>query len=61
MSEYQALTRLLGAATAHARLEARSRGLPDGSCMDAEGYVGNCRVVGGDCVIRIAPDGTVTV
>lgn len=35
------------------------RGLPDGSCMDAEGYLWNCRVVGGACLIRIAPDGTV--
>jgi len=33
------------------------RGLPDGSCLDAEGYVWNCRVVGGSCVLRIAPDG----
>ena len=33
------------------------RGLPDGSCMDAEGYVWNCRVVGGSCLARIAPDG----
>lgn len=35
------------------------RGLPDGSCRDAEGYIWNCRVVGGGCVIRIAPDGRV--
>ncbi|RRH94820.1 SMP-30/gluconolactonase/LRE family protein [Mesorhizobium tamadayense] len=33
------------------------RGLPDGSCLDAEGYVWNCRVVGGRCLARIAPDG----
>ncbi|RJT33436.1 SMP-30/gluconolactonase/LRE family protein [Mesorhizobium waimense] len=33
------------------------RGLPDGSCMDAEGYIWNCRVVGGSCLARIAPDG----
>ena len=33
------------------------RGLPDGSCLDAEGHVWNCRVVGGSCVLRIAPDG----
>jgi len=33
------------------------RGLPDGSCMDAEGHVWNCRVVGGSCLARIAPDG----
>ncbi len=34
------------------------RGLPDGSCIDADGYVWNCRVVGGYAVARIAPDGT---
>ncbi|MDX8448013.1 SMP-30/gluconolactonase/LRE family protein [Mesorhizobium captivum] len=33
------------------------RGLPDGSCMDAEGHVWNCRVVGGSCLARISPDG----
>lgn len=35
------------------------RGLPDGSCLDAEGYLWNCRVVGGACVVRVAPDGKV--
>ena len=25
--------------------------------MDAEGYIWNCRVVGGSCLARIAPDG----
>jgi sugar lactone lactonase YvrE len=34
------------------------RGLPDGSCMDAEGYLWNCRFFGG-CIVRIAPDGQV--
>jgi len=34
------------------------RGLPDGSCMDAQGYVWNCRVVGGSCLARVAPDGS---
>nr|WP_281406690.1 SMP-30/gluconolactonase/LRE family protein [Mesorhizobium sp. B2-3-5] len=33
------------------------RGLPDGSCMDAESHFWNCRVVGGSCLARIAPDG----
>ncbi|MBA1145233.1 SMP-30/gluconolactonase/LRE family protein [Mesorhizobium neociceri] len=33
------------------------RGLPDGSCMDAEGYIWNCRVGGGSCVARIDPGG----
>lgn len=33
------------------------RGLPDGSCPDADGYFWNCRVAGGACVARFAPDG----
>ncbi len=35
------------------------RGLPDGSCMDAEGYLWNCRVGGGACLVRHAPDGCI--
>jgi sugar lactone lactonase YvrE len=35
-----------------------ARGEPDGSAMDAEGYVWNARW-GGHCVIRFAPDGSV--
>ncbi len=34
------------------------RGLPDGSTMDSEGYLWNCRF-GGGCMVRVAPDGTV--
>ena len=34
------------------------RGLPDGSAMDSEGYLWNCRY-GGGCVVRIAPDGKI--
>ena len=34
------------------------RGLPDGSTVDADGYLWNCRW-GGSCVVRVAPDGTV--
>jgi sugar lactone lactonase YvrE len=34
------------------------RGLPDGSAMDREGFLWNCRH-GGGCVVRIAPDGRV--
>jgi len=34
------------------------RGLPDGSAIDAEGYIWNCRFFGG-CIVRIAPDGSV--
>jgi sugar lactone lactonase YvrE len=35
------------------------RGFPDGSCMDAEGYFWNCRVAGGSCIARFAPDGQI--
>jgi sugar lactone lactonase YvrE len=34
------------------------RGAPDGSAMDAEGYLWNCRY-GGGCVVRVAPDGAI--
>jgi sugar lactone lactonase YvrE len=34
------------------------RGSPDGSAIDTEGYVWNCRY-GGSCIVRIAPDGKV--
>lgn len=32
------------------------RGLPDGSAVDRDGYLWNCRH-GGGCVVRVAPDG----
>ena len=35
-----------------------ARGAPDGSAIDAEGYVWNCRWGGGG-IVRIAPDGAV--
>ena len=35
-----------------------SRGLPDGSAIDEEGYVWNCRW-GGSCIVRVAPSGQV--
>lgn len=35
-----------------------SRGLPDGSAMDSEGCVWNCRY-GGNCIVRVAPNGEV--
>lgn len=34
------------------------RGLPDGSTIDAEGFLWNCRF-GGGCIVRFAPDGAV--
>lgn len=38
--------------------EGFERGAPDGSAMDVEGYVWNCRF-GGKCLVRVAPDGRV--
>lgn len=40
-------------------LAGHERGLPDGSCGDADGMVWNARVVGGNCVMRLSPDGTI--
>jgi sugar lactone lactonase YvrE len=34
------------------------RGTPDGSAIDSEGYLWNCRF-GGHCIVRVAPDGRV--
>jgi sugar lactone lactonase YvrE len=34
------------------------RGSPDGSAMDAEGFLWNCRYEGG-CVVRVAPSGAI--
>lgn len=34
------------------------RGLPDGSAMDSQGYLWNCRY-GGSSIVRFAPDGAV--
>ena len=34
------------------------RGLPDGSAVDAEGCLWNCRY-GGSCIVRVAPDGSI--
>lgn len=34
------------------------RGLPDGSTIDSEGHLWNCRF-GGACIVRIAPDGSI--
>lgn len=35
-----------------------ARGLPDGSAMDSQGFLWNCRY-GGNCIVRFAPDGSV--
>ncbi|MBZ5584685.1 MAG: SMP-30/gluconolactonase/LRE family protein [Acidobacteriia bacterium] len=38
--------------------EGFSRGLPDGSTVDQEGCLWNCRY-GGGCIVRVAPDGVI--
>ncbi|HXY15908.1 MAG TPA: SMP-30/gluconolactonase/LRE family protein [Terriglobales bacterium] len=35
-----------------------ARGLPDGSTVDSDGYLWNCRFFGG-CIVRVAPDGRI--
>jgi sugar lactone lactonase YvrE len=35
-----------------------SRGLPDGSTVDSEGFLWNCRFFGA-CIVRVAPDGKI--
>ena len=39
-------------------LRAFERGLPDGSTVDSDGYLWNCRFFGG-CIVRVAPDGKI--
>lgn len=39
-------------------LSGYQRGIPDGSAMDAEGYLWNCRFSGG-CIVRVAPNGQI--
>jgi sugar lactone lactonase YvrE len=34
------------------------RGLPDGSAMDTDGFLWNCRY-GGSCIVRVSPQGTI--
>lgn len=34
------------------------RGVPDGSTVDSEGYLWNCRFFGG-CIVRVAPEGVI--
>ena len=38
--------------------EGFERGVPDGSAIDMDGYVWNCRY-GGNCIVRIAPNGQI--
>jgi len=40
-------------------LSGYERGLPDGSCIDEEGYIWNCRVCGGHCLVRIVAGGQI--
>ncbi len=35
-----------------------ARGFPDGSAVDSEGYLWNCRFYG-NCMVRVAPDGKI--
>ena len=52
--DYDRLTGAIGGERSF--FEGFSRGLPDGSAMDSEGYLWNCRY-GGGCIVRVAPDG----
>ncbi|MCB1969016.1 MAG: SMP-30/gluconolactonase/LRE family protein [Geminicoccaceae bacterium] len=45
-------------ANEHSHFSGFDRGLPDGSAIDADGYLWNCRY-GGGCIVRVAPDGSV--
>jgi sugar lactone lactonase YvrE len=40
-------------------LDGFARGLPDGSCLDAEGMIWTARVAGGSCLTRMTPQGDV--
>jgi sugar lactone lactonase YvrE len=39
-------------------LQGFARGVPDGSAVDSEGYLWNCRYFG-NCIVRVAPDGKI--
>ena len=54
--DYDAATGEIGASRPF--LTGFDRGFPDGSAIDAEGYLWNCRFAGG-CVVRVAPDGRI--
>lgn len=53
---FDAATSAIGSGRPH--FAGFERGLPDGSAIDSEGYIWNCRY-GGGCVVRIAQDGSV--
>ena len=42
----------------HPFFQGFSRGLPDGSTVDSEGYLWNCRF-NGNCIVRVTPDGKI--
>jgi len=37
-----------------------ARGLPDGSCIDSDGFIWTARVAGGGCLTRMSPEGQIT-
>lgn len=39
--------------------EPLERGIPDGSCLDDEGYIWQARTGGGACLVRLTPDGEI--
>ncbi|MGD1886063.1 MAG: SMP-30/gluconolactonase/LRE family protein [Cohaesibacteraceae bacterium] len=53
---FDASTSTIGSGKSH--FSGFDRGLPDGSTIDRDGYIWNCRF-GGGCVVRVAPDGSV--
>jgi sugar lactone lactonase YvrE len=54
--DYDRLTGAIGGERSF--FEGFPRGFPDGSAMDGEGYLWNCRY-GGGCIVRVAPDGEI--
>jgi len=54
--DYDPATGAIGNPRPH--LKDFGRGLPDGSAIDAEGFLWNCRW-GGGCIVRVAPDGAI--
>lgn len=52
---FDADTSTIGAGVTH--FAGFDRGFPDGSTIDEDGFIWNCRF-GGGCIVRIAPDGS---